>query len=707
MATILPSPTIDGDDTNNVITGTTAADVIYGRGGNDRINGGAGDDTIVGGLGADTLTGDAGNDQLYGGDGNDGFFGGGGNDYISGEVGDDTVFGDAGDDYIEGGEGLDKLTGGTGNDTLVGGPGYTIYDGGAGVDTVVIEFATSTLSNAVRADLASLKAFMDGQLSAAGSVTALATQTAGPKIVLPSLGLSLSNTEAIKILVGGVETPITKLLNDAPTADASVALETVEDAPIKSAVLAQDANGDVLTYTVASGPANGAVTLDAATGQYTYTPTANFSGTDSFRVVVADPGGASVEQTVHVGIAAVADTPNLTVVNPVVVTAGAVIAGLATNTNLQGTAGSDTITGSGANDTIDATGSATITIDVDINASLQDLDGSEQLSITVTNVPSGGVFSAGSANPDGSWSLTAADLAGLKLTANVTSGFTLHVAATATESDGGTATAAADIDVQLSPDSNLLFGGSGNDTIRGGAGNDTIYGNSGNDTIFGNGGNDTIYGGKGDDILSGGVGDNVLRGDSGNDLFIADEGNDTIVGGTDFDTIDYSSVSAAINADLSKKTIVGAMSGTDTISGIEKIIGSAFADTFKGASGNDIIDGGAGHDTLRGIAGSDQLTGGSGSDTFFWEKSDVVGLTGQSLGVDHITDFATGDVLDFHKLVTLGTKALASVVKVTDMAEGSLVSAKINGAFVDVAVLDGVHGKTAADLFHDGQLLVG
>ena len=496
-------------------------------------------------------------------------------------------------------------------------------------------------------------------------------------------------------------------VNDAPDTVAAAAVSTSEDKSVSGSIVASDVDGDVLGYAVSTGPAHGTLALDAATGAYTYTPGANFSGDDTFDVTVTDPSGATSMQRVSVSVSAVADQPTLAVVNPVVVPAGVVLAGLAANETLTGTAGADSISGNAGNDTICAYGATTITAGLDISSQLADLDGSETLSIKISNVPAGGVLSAGTANGDGTWTLAPADLAGLKVTATVTGGFTVHVDATATEASGETTSTAADIDIILSPDANFVSGGAGDDTITGGCGDDTLYGNSGNDTIFGNGGNDAIYGGKGNDIISGGAGDNLLRGDSDNDLFYADAGNDTIVGGTGFDTVDYSAAMSAITVDISKKTIAGATTGNDTISGIEKVIGTAFADTFKGSSADDIISGGGGNDWIRAIAGNDTLSGGGGSDVFFWEKTDVLDAKGKALGLDHVTDFGAGDVLDFTKLVTLGTKSLSSVIKVTDTNAGSTISANIAGKFVDVAVLDDVHGKTATDLFHDGFLLIG
>jgi len=186
----------------------------------------------------------------------------------------------------------------------------------------------------------------------------------------------------------------------------------------------------------------------------------------------------------------------------------------------------------------------------------------------------------------------------------------------------------------------------------------------------------------------------------------ADAGNDTIVGGAGLDVLDYSAANSSIHVDISKKSIIGSATGVDTMTSVEKIVGTHFDDTFKGSTRADIVDGGDGNDWLRGIAGSDTLTGGQGADTYFWEKSDVV-FEANSLGVDHITDFGAGDVLDFRKLVSLGTKSIDSMVRVTDTAEGSLLEAKINNVFVKVAVLEDVHATTAADLFHNGHLLVG
>ncbi len=80
-------------------------------------------------------------------------------------------------------------------------------------------------------------------------------------------------------------------------------------------------------------------------------------------------------------------------------------------------------------------------IALNIASSLQDTDGSESLSITISGVPNGAVLSAGTNNNNGTWTLQQGDLDGLTVTppANSNVDFTLTVTATGTESEGGAA----------------------------------------------------------------------------------------------------------------------------------------------------------------------------------------------------------------------------------------------------------------------------
>jgi len=68
---------------------------------------------------------------------------------------------------------------------------------------------------------------------------------------------------------------------------------------------ATDENGDSLLFTVSTQPQNGSLTL-ATNGSFTYTPTAEFTGSDRFMVMVSDGElTATGEVTIDVAVAVV------------------------------------------------------------------------------------------------------------------------------------------------------------------------------------------------------------------------------------------------------------------------------------------------------------------------------------------------------------------------------------------------------------------
>jgi hypothetical protein len=98
-------------------------------------------------------------------------------------------------------------------------------------------------------------------------------------------------------------------VNDAPTAvdDSGT---TAEDTPLVVDALANDADpdGDALTVTSVSAPSHGtAAVVDGR--QVTYTPAANFAGSDTFAYTIADGRGGTATATMTVMIAAVDDAP--------------------------------------------------------------------------------------------------------------------------------------------------------------------------------------------------------------------------------------------------------------------------------------------------------------------------------------------------------------------------------------------------------------
>jgi Ca2+-binding RTX toxin-like protein len=204
----------------------------------------------------------------------------------------------------------------------------------------------------------------------------------------------------------------------------------------------------------------------------------------------------------------------------------------------------------------------------------------------------------------------------------------------------------------------LLSGLAGNDSLNGGAGTDTLEGGLGNDTLDGGDGNpfdyasytnaasavtvnlaagtasggdghDTllnifsVFGSAYDDVIAGNsqsntlwghAGDDTISGGDGSDLLIGGLGDDELSGGAGIDTAAYGDAASAVTVRLQTGMATGG-AGTDTLSEIENLIGSPYADTLAGDDGANSIDGGAGNDLLSGGAGNDVLTGGSGDDT--------------------------------------------------------------------------------------------
>ncbi|OZG42284.1 hypothetical protein CAK78_08725, partial [Aeromonas sp. A35_P] len=103
-------------------------------------------------------------------------------------------------------------------------------------------------------------------------------------------------------------------INSAPTAiDAAISVN--EDSAFTGTLpQAQDADGDAVSYLISGAPSHGTLTIiDAATGQYAYTPTANFAGDDSFQYTVVDSHGASNTYTISVKVLPAPIEPTITI----------------------------------------------------------------------------------------------------------------------------------------------------------------------------------------------------------------------------------------------------------------------------------------------------------------------------------------------------------------------------------------------------------
>src|SRR4051812_10261744 len=285
--------------------------------------------------------------------------------------------------------GDDILNGGAGNDLLYGGPGANTIDGGAGTDTAAYL--------GKRADY-KVTAEADGSVL----VTGAGSQD------------RLTGIEKVQFADGTVN------LKDLVPIAGPDAATTRENTEVMIDVLAGDTvpAGEKFMLTGVGNGANGMVTINGD-GTLTYRPKDYWSGRDSFIYSLSDGKHGTTTGTVTVEVSAVADKPLLSV---------------------------DGILRAEVKST------ESTLVALDISANLVDLDGSENLSVMISEVPSGVTFTAGARDAHGNWILQPADLAGLKmvLPAAFSNSFKLGVTARAVEtSNYSMATTAQTVDVQL------------------------------------------------------------------------------------------------------------------------------------------------------------------------------------------------------------------------------------------------------------------
>jgi len=109
--------------------------------------------------------------------------------------------------------------------------------------------------------------------------------------------------------IGNVNITIIPATPNALPVAVSGNLTTNEDSPASGTLQASDADGDPLTFSIASQGSLGiARIVDSATGAYSYFPNPNANGTDSFTFSASD-GFASSTATISVTIAPVNDAP--------------------------------------------------------------------------------------------------------------------------------------------------------------------------------------------------------------------------------------------------------------------------------------------------------------------------------------------------------------------------------------------------------------
>jgi Ca2+-binding RTX toxin-like protein len=296
-------------------------------------------------------------------------------------------------------------------------------------------------------------------------------------------------------------------------------------------------------------------------------------------------------------------------------TFGNVLAGGAGNDSLYGGLGSDTMSGGDGADIYSVQDAGDVVIETNISPSSAESDMVYSYVANYTlgaNVEDGRVMLAGFANMSGNALDNVLYAATGNNVLNGAGGIdTLSYAFGA--ASGATAS--------LALAGAQVTGGSGSDTLAGienlsgTAYADHFTGDAGANALTGAGGNDTLAGGGGDDRLEGGAGD------------------DSMSGGDGVDTVSYAT--GGVNGVVINLTLAGAQAnggfGADTLSGIENVVGTVFADKLTGTAGANELKTHWGNDSLYGGFGSDTMNGGDGADIYsVQDAGDVIIETNSS-----------------------------------------------------------------------------
>ena len=473
--------------------------------------------------------------------------------------------------------------------------------------------------------------------------------------------------------------------NDAPMAvDDSITTDANKPIIISAAtLLANDTDvdtGDVFNITSWTAPSHGSL-VDNGNNTYTYTPTANYFGTDSFTYTVTDAHGGSSTASVNITINAVAKVINGTS-NSENLTGSAAqdfIFGFDGNDTLKGLGNNDSLDGGNGNDVLDGgsgedalkggAGNDTYFIDSINDTIVEDLDAGTDI-----------------VNASVSWAL------GEHLE-NLTLAGTVAINGT---------------------------GNSLNNILTGNAASNALVGAEGNDTLKGLGGNDNLDGGSDNDVLDGGTGDDTMIGGAGNDTYYIDSINDSIVedlnAGTD--TVN-ASVSWELGEHLENLTLAGTVAINGTGNSLNNIltgnaasntlVGSDGNDNLKGLGDNDSLNGGSGNDVLDGGTGNDTLIGGAGNDIYYIDSSTDSIVEDVNAGTDTVNASVSWVLAaNLENLTLTGTLEINGTGNnlnnqlVGNAANNTLLGGNGNDTLKGLAGYDSLNGGSGNDVLDGG-----
>ncbi|MBF0622121.1 MAG: tandem-95 repeat protein, partial [Magnetococcales bacterium] len=354
-------------------------------------------------------------------------------------------------------------------------------------------------------------------------------------------------------LVGGSTWIDTNVDLPMPEITQSETLFTAEDSPLTGTIQAVDDEGDSVRLSLQADAANGSVSFNATTGAWSYTPDANFNGTDSFTI--------RTTQNEPVGQDAVVVTE--------VLTADEVIT-LTVLPAQDAHSGSLTLSG---------TPSAGETLTVDSTAFVEP-DGLGDFSYQwqrLEGVGDAGVWTDISGETTASYVAQNSDIG------------TMVRAVVDYVDDGGTVES-----VTSSPSSTVtvanLVGTSGADTLTATIYHSNISGLDGDDTLTGGTGNDTLDGGAGNDLLSAGAGDDTLIYDSADTT--------TIDGGAGSDTLQLTVDTASLHLTNVANSVLNGIEIIEMVGGNHALSFDALDVTSLSESTDQLFVTGSSTDTL-------------------------------------------------------------------------------------------------------------
>ncbi|WP_183094712.1 calcium-binding protein [Nocardioides stalactiti] len=194
-------------------------------------------------------------------------------------------------------------------------------------------------------------------------------------------------------------------------------------------------------------------------------------------------------------------------------------------------------------------------------------------------------------------------------------------------------------------------------TVRGTPGKDVLVGTAGPDVLCGYGGNDVLRGRGGNDVLRGGAGNDELSGGGGADSLFPGTGANAVQGGEGRDSLRYDDLaSGSVAVDLVAGTTTRA--ATDSLGGVEVVIGTAGNDRIEGNAGGQRFEGRGGDDVLLGGNDGDQLLGGEGNDTIRPGRGDDLANGGPGT-----------DLLSYQDVVGIGVAVAVDLAAATSSGE--------------------------------------